>query len=110
MDLGGADVWVSLVTTNIYTEAIAHPEVAAISVATRPDCLPVEVLDLLEELNRRKPVWVELGLQTIDAATADRIHRGYPLPVYDRAVKELRERGIEILKECCAFVAISMVI
>ena len=67
-------------------------------------------MDLLEELNRRKPVWVELGLQTMHAATADRIHRGYPLPVDDRAVKELREREIEILKECCAFVAISMVL
>ena len=49
----------------LYTEAIRHPEVAILSIATRPDCLQPEVLDLLSELNQIKPVWVELGLQSI---------------------------------------------
>ena len=58
-----------------FTEVIEHPEIDAVSIATRPDCLPQEVLDLLAELNRRKPVWVELGLQTANEETAARIHR-----------------------------------
>ena len=51
----------------LFSEAIAHPDVAALSIGTRPDCLPPDVLELLARLNRRKPVWVELGLQTIHA-------------------------------------------
>ena len=78
----------------LYTEAINHPEVVILSVATRPDCLPEEVIRLLIELNRIKPVWVELGLQTIHERTARYIRRGYDLPVYDRAVAALREAGI----------------
>ena len=74
-----------------------HPDVVAISIATRPDCLPPETLSLLAELNEIKPVWVELGLQTIHEATARYIRRGYDLPVYDRAVRNLRERGIEVI-------------
>jgi len=81
----------------VFTEAISCPEIAVLSIATRPDCLGEEVLELLEELNRRKPVWVELGLQTIHEKTASFIRRGYPLPVFDRAVKELEARGIEII-------------
>ncbi|MBR3280186.1 MAG: TIGR01212 family radical SAM protein, partial [Lachnospiraceae bacterium] len=81
----------------LFTEAIMHPDVVAISVATRPDCLPPETLDLLAELNEIKPVWVELGLQTIYEETARYIRRGYDLPVYDRAVKNLRERDIEAI-------------
>lgn len=81
----------------VFTEAISCPEIAVLSIATRPDCLGEEVLKLLEELNRRKPVWVELGLQTIHEKTASFIRRGYPLPVFDRAVKELEARGIEII-------------
>ena len=81
----------------VFTEAISCPEIAVLSIATRPDCLGEEVLELLEELNRRKPVWVELGLQTIHEKTASSIRRGYPLPVFDRAVKELEARGIEII-------------
>ena len=81
----------------VITEAISCPEIAVLSIATRPDCLGEEVLELLEELNRRKPVWVELGLQTIHEKTASFIRRGYPLPVFDRAVKELEARGIEII-------------
>ena len=81
----------------LFTEAMEHPDVVAISVATRPDCLPEEVLDLLEELNQVKPLWVELGLQTIHPESAEYIRRGYELSVYDRAVTELRERGIEVI-------------
>ena len=81
----------------LYREAISHSDIAALSVATRPDCLPEEVLDLLLELNREKPVWIELGLQTIHEKTAEYIRRGYPLSVYDKAVAELKARGIEII-------------
>ena len=81
----------------LYTEAITHPEVTILSIATRPDCLSSEVLDLLSELNQIKPVWIELGLQTIHPHTADYIRRGYPLSVYDTAVRNLHERGIEII-------------
>ena len=82
---------------SVYEEAIHHPEVCAISVATRPDCLPEEVLGLLSELNAVKPVWVELGLQTIHERSAEYIRRGYPLSIYDEAVKNLRERGLEVI-------------
>ena len=81
----------------LYTEALSLPEVAVLSVATRPDCLPEETVRLLAELNRVKPVWVELGLQTIHSETARRIRRGYPLPVYDDAVRRLRAVGIQVI-------------
>ena len=81
----------------LYTEAILHPDIVALSVATRPDCLPDGILELLRELNEIKPVWVELGLQTIHESTAAYIRRGYHLPVYDAAVRKLRERGIEVI-------------
>ena len=78
----------------LYSQATGHPEVYALSIGTRPDCLGEDVLDLLSELNKTKPVWVELGLQTIHQGTAEYIRRGYELPVYDEAVKHLRERGL----------------
>ncbi len=81
----------------LYTEAVMHPDVCAVSIATRPDCLPEDVLDLLAEINSVKPVWVELGLQTIHEKTADHIRRGYALSEYDRAVEELRKRNIEVI-------------
>lgn len=81
----------------LFTEAIQHPEVVALSIGTRPDCLPEDVLDLLEELNRIKPVWVELGLQTIHEETARLIRRGYELPCFEEAVANLRARGIETI-------------
>ena len=81
----------------LYTAAMAPADVAVLSVATRPDCLPPEVLDLLEELNRTKPVWVELGLQTIHPASADWLRRGYDLPVYDQAVRQLKARSITVV-------------
>ncbi len=81
----------------IFTEAINHPDVVALSIATRPDCLPDDVLCLLQNLNKIKPVWVELGLQTIHKATADYIRRGYELEVFDKAVKDLKAIGVEIV-------------
>ncbi len=81
----------------LYGEAISHPDVVALSIATRPDCLPDEVMALLQEMNRRKPVWVELGLQTIHERTAEYIRRGYPLPVYDEAVVKLRKIGVQVI-------------
>ncbi|MBQ3550706.1 MAG: TIGR01212 family radical SAM protein [Clostridia bacterium] len=81
----------------IFTEAINHPDVVALSIATRPDCLPQDVLLLLDRLNRIKPVWVELGLQTVHPASAQYIRRGYELEVFDRAVKELKDIGIETI-------------
>ena len=80
-----------------FTQAIEDPEVVALSVATRPDCLPEEVLDLLEELNRRKPVWVELGLQTANEKTAKLIRRGYKNEVFTQGVTALHQRGIEVI-------------
>lgn len=81
----------------LFTEAISHPDIVALSVATRPDCLPEPVLKLLGELNRWKPVWVELGLQTSNEETARYIRRGYPLAVYDKAVRELKSYGLEVI-------------
>lgn len=78
----------------LFGEAIAHPDIAAISVGTRPDCLPPEVIELLACLNKIKPVWVELGLQTIHEKTAERIRRGYPLSVFDDAVKRCKALGL----------------
>ena len=82
---------------SLYTEAINHPDIVALSIATRPDCLPEEVLHLMSELNHIKPVWAELGLQTIHERTASYIRRGYELDVYDNAVARLRENGIEVI-------------
>ncbi len=78
-----------------FTEAINHPDIVLLSVATRPDCLPEEVIELLKELNRIKPVSVELGLQTIHEKTAAYIRRGYPLACYDSAVKRLKTADID---------------
>lgn len=81
----------------LYTETLSHPDVVALSIGTRPDCLPDEVVALLRELNAVKPVWVELGLQTVHEATARFIRRGYPLAVFDDAVRRLHEAGIEVI-------------
>ena len=81
----------------LFSRAISRPDVAALSIATRPDCLPPETVDLLAELNEKKPVWVELGLQTANDGTARRINRCYPTAVYDEAVRALHESGIEVV-------------
>lgn len=82
---------------SIFTEAIRHPDVAALSIGTRPDCLGEDVLELLSDLNRQKPVWVELGLQTMHEQTAAYIRRGYPLSCFEEAVKNLRMRNLEVI-------------
>lgn len=81
----------------LYMEAVNHPDIVVISIATRPDCLPEEVLALLEEINEIKPVWIELGLQTIHENSARYIRRGYELPVYNKAVSELKNRNLEVI-------------
>lgn len=81
----------------LYREALSCPEVAALSIATRPDCLPPPVVGLLARLNREKPIWVELGLQTIHEKTAAYIRRGYPLSCFEEAVKSLRAAGLDII-------------
>lgn len=81
----------------IFREAILDDEVVVLSVGTRPDCLGEDILSLLEELNRIKPVWIELGLQTMHEKTAQYIRRGYPLSCFEEAVKELHRRKIPIV-------------
>lgn len=81
----------------IFTKAISHPDIVALSIATRPDCLPDEVLSLLAKLNKIKPVWVELGLQTIHQSTANYIRRGYSLDVFEKAVKDLKKISITVI-------------
>ena len=81
----------------LFTEAITHPDIAVLSIATRPDCLPPEVIALLSELNRIKPVWVELGLQTIHEETARFIRRGYPLSVFEDAYQRLHDAGLTVI-------------
>lgn len=79
----------------IFTQAMAHPEVEVLSVATRPDCLGEDVLSLLKELNKSKPVWVELGLQTSNEKTAESVNRCYKNEVFAEAVKNLNGIGIK---------------
>ena len=81
----------------LFFAAINHPDIAILSIATRPDCLSSEVIALLKKLNGIKPVWVELGLQTIHKKTAEHIRRGYELKVYDEAVKALHEIGVSVI-------------
>ncbi len=81
----------------LFKEALDHPDIVGISIATRPDCLPVDVVDLLEEMNRVKPVWVELGLQTIHKKSSDYIRRGYELSVYKDGVERLRGKVSHII-------------
>jgi len=87
----------------MFMEAIQIPEVRVLSIATRPDCLSREVLALLEELNRIKPVWVELGLQTIHPKSAAFIRRGYELPVFTSAVRQLTDLGISVITHVILF-------
>lgn len=82
---------------SIFLEAINHPDIVILSIATRPDCIDDEVLDLLKSLNQIKPVWVELGLQTIHEATADLIRRGYPLSIFEEQVYRLRSIGVSVV-------------
>lgn len=80
-----------------YLEAIAGEETVGLAIGTRPDCLGNDVLDVLEEVNRIKPVSVELGLQTVHEESARYIRRGYVNQVYFDAVAALKARGIEVV-------------
>ena len=81
----------------LYAPVLGLPDIAALSIGTRPDCLGGDVIALLERFSGIKPVWVELGLQTIHPATAEYIRRGYDLPVFDDAVRRLKDAGLEIV-------------
>lgn len=72
-------------------------DIACVSIATRPDCLPEEILEMLSRLNKIKPVWVELGLQTVHSETARYIRRGYELAEFDRAVERLKAIGVHTI-------------
>ena len=85
------------ICVKFFTEAISHPQIAALSIATRCDCLSEEVLDLLEELNNKKPVWIELGLQTMHDDTLKLIHSGFCRAQYEAAVLALSARGIAVV-------------
>ncbi len=84
----------------IYEEALKQPQIVGISIATRPDCLPDEVLDLLVTLQKKHPdkdIWIELGLQTIHDTTAAYIRRGYKLEIFNTAVANLKARNIPVI-------------
>ncbi|WP_026653391.1 TIGR01212 family radical SAM protein [Butyrivibrio proteoclasticus] len=82
---------------SLYKEAIDRSDIVALSIGTRPDCIGPEILDMLKELNKIKPVWIELGLQTIHESTAKAINRGYELPVFEDAYRRLKEAGITVI-------------
>lgn len=81
----------------IFTEAIMHPDVEILSIATRPDCISEEILELLKELNQIKPVWIELGLQTANEGSARFIRRGYENKIFENVVKQLISCGIGVI-------------
>ena len=85
------------VQRKLFYEAIRHPDVAVLSIATRPDCLPQEVLSLLAELNSMKPVWVELGLQTANPKTGELINRRFDNSDFTEAVKNLKKIGVTVI-------------
>ena len=82
-----------------YVEALENPQIVALDIGTRPDCLPPEMIQMLRDLQitSGKPVWVELGLQTIHEGTARRVRRGYELPVFEDAYRRLKDTGLEVI-------------
>ena len=83
--------------SDLFSRTLDHPQIAALSIGTRPDCLEDEKIRLLAELNRKKPVWVELGLQTIHPNTATLIRRGYPLSCFADTAARLKEAGLTVI-------------
>lgn len=81
----------------LYTEAISRDDIVALSLGTRPDCLDEGIMEMLSDLNRIKPVWVELGLQTVHEKTALKINRGYDLKVFEKAYKKLKDAGLTVI-------------
>ena len=82
----------------LYLPVVNREDIAVLDIATRPDCLDDNVLEVLSQLNSIKPLWIELGLQTINENTAEYIRRGYSLSVYEEAVRKLRDRGIKVIE------------
>ena len=82
---------------NLYYQVINRDDIAVLSIATRPDCINNDIVDLLKELNEIKPVWIERGLQTSNERTAEFIRRGYKNDVYLKAAKMLSEAGIKLI-------------
>lgn len=80
-----------------YNEALSAEDIVGISIATRPDCLEPDILDLLENLNKKTKLWVELGLQTSKEESSDFIQRGYKNQVFIDGVKELHKRNISVV-------------
>lgn len=83
--------------SNIFKKAISHPEICALSIGTRPDCISDRMIAFLSELNKTKPVWVELGLQTIHESTAEKINRGYRLNTFIDTYRKLKENGLSVI-------------
>ena len=81
----------------IFLEAISDPQVVVLSIATRPDCLGDDVIELIDKLNKIKPVWVELGLQTSKNETVEYIRRGYKNAVYSYVVNKLKRIGVHVI-------------
>ena len=81
----------------LFEETVSQPEIVILSVGTRPDCLEQDMVAFLGELNRAKPVWVELGLQTVNEKTAEHFRRGYRLPVFEDAYRRLKEAGLTVI-------------
>ena len=82
---------------DLYTRTIARDDVVILSIGTRPDCLPREMVDMLSDLNKIRPVWIELGLQTAHDETARRVHRGYDLKVFEEAYERLTGAGLSVI-------------
>ena len=82
---------------NLYKNVLLREDIAVLAIGTRPDCLPPDILEMLGRLNRIKPVWVELGLQTMHDRTADMVHRGYALSVFEEAYRTLKELGLSVI-------------
>lgn len=81
----------------IYYEALSHPRVIGLAIATRPDCLEDNVIELLSEINNKYFLWIELGLQTINEKVAKIINRQYPLKVYEEATEKLNKNNIKFV-------------
>ena len=81
----------------IFTQALNNNKIVALSIATRPDCLGDDIMSLLKKLDSVKPVFVELGLQTVHKSTADFINRCYELSVFDEAVQKLKAADINVI-------------
>lgn len=79
---------------SLYDEALSFPGTVGLAIATRPDCLSDEVLELLSSYHKKTFLWVELGLQTIHEETAAFLRRGYPLSVFEEALEKLQSLGI----------------